>query len=148
MACQWALVANNGEVQHVVSSAADDDYTEGEVYHGLTAVQVAYDADPLTLIQTQYRVNGTWATREARTTGYQDWTNNAWVFNSTNFWIEVRRDRDGRLGACDWTQSADSPVSDSKKAEWATYRTGLRNVPASNSSITDIDGIAWPTEPS
>lgn len=31
----------------------------------------------------------------------------------------------------DWTQTVDAPLSDSKKAEWATYRQALRDLPAS-----------------
>jgi hypothetical protein len=48
----------------------------------------------------------------------------------------------------DWTQGADSPLSADKKAEWATYRAALRNVPANNSSVTLLNDIVWPTKPS
>lgn len=41
----------------------------------------------------------------------------------------VRLDRDKILQSTDWTQAADSPLSDSKKAEWATYRQALRDLP-------------------
>ena len=47
-------------------------------------------------------------------------------------WAEMlRRERDRRLVTSDWTQAADSPLTDSKKAEWAAYRTALRDLPAS-----------------
>ena len=39
--------------------------------------------------------------------------------------------RDALLAKTDWTQSADSPLSDAKKAEWATYRQALRDLPTS-----------------
>ncbi len=42
----------------------------------------------------------------------------------------------------DWTQLPDSPLTDSKKAEWATYRQALRDLPSSNT--TPID---WPLPP-
>jgi len=42
----------------------------------------------------------------------------------------------------------DSPLSDSKKAEWATYRQTLRDLPSAQSNITDLNNIIWPTEPS
>ena len=61
---------------------------------------------------------------------------------------EIRRERDGRLYACDWTQSADSPLTDEKKAEWAAYRGGLRGVPADNSSVTNFAEVVWPEQPS
>ena len=41
----------------------------------------------------------------------------------------LRQDRDKILESTDWTQAADSPLSDSKKAEWATYRQALRDLP-------------------
>ena len=65
----------------------------------------------------------------------------------------IRGERDGNLAASDWTQMPDSPLSDSKKAEWATYRQELRDFPegkTKQSEFTkDSDGrIVWPTKPS
>ena len=37
-----------------------------------------------------------------------------------NFLLRLERTR--RLAKCDWTQSSDSPLSEEKKKEWATYR--------------------------
>jgi len=59
----------------------------------------------------------------------------------------LRTIRNGLLEESDWTQVNDSPLSDTKKAEWATYRQALRDVPATNSSVTDIDSVVWPTKP-
>ena len=56
--------------------------------------------------------------------------------------------RAGLLGSSDWTQSADSPLSTEKKAEWATYRQTLRDLPSAQSSVTSMDDITWPTPPS
>lgn len=55
-------------------------------------------------------------------------------------WADVRRERNARLAACDWTQLPDAPVD---KAVWATYRQALRDIP------TQIDpfNISWPEEP-
>ena len=60
----------------------------------------------------------------------------------------LRSKRDELLSESDWTQVADSPLSDSKKAEWATYRQTLRDFPATNSDATDFDALVWPTPPS
>ena len=60
----------------------------------------------------------------------------------------IRNKRDGLLLESDWTQMPDSPLSDSKKAEWATYRQTLRDLPSAQSNITDLNNIIWPTEPS
>ena len=69
------------------------------------------------------------------------------VSYTPDFWPRVRRKRNLLLTESDWTQVADSPLTDSKKAEWATYRQALRDVPVTNSSVTDIDNVVWPTKP-
>jgi len=70
------------------------------------------------------------------------------VSYTPDFWPKVRRDRDLLLAECDWTQNSDSPLTTEKKAEWATYRQALRDVPANNSSKTSFDTVVFPTEPS
>ena len=70
------------------------------------------------------------------------------VSYTPDFWPRVRRNRNLLLTESDWTQVADSPLTDSKKAEWVTYRQTLRDLPSTQSSVTDIDNITWPTEPS
>ena len=70
-------------------------------------------------------------------------------------WDELREKRDRRLAASDWTQMADSPLSDSKKAEWATYRQALREIPQKFPADVDKDTVnpfetenLFPTRPS
>lgn len=60
---------------------------------------------------------------------------------------QVRRIRNSRLLQCDWTQAVDSPLSDSKKAEWATYRQALRDMPTNLSGETTIENVTFPTPP-
>lgn len=60
----------------------------------------------------------------------------------------VRQRRNIMLTACDWTQAPDSPLSDSKKAEWQTYRQALRDVPVDQADVTDLFDVIWPSEPS
>lgn len=80
------------------------------------------------------------------------WYQNGDVANEYTYNTEeLREARDAELAACDWTQLADSPLTDSKKAEWATYRQALRDFPASNTTYkVTLDGsdTAWPTKPS
>ena len=57
----------------------------------------------------------------------------------------LRFKRDRLLAQSDWTQSPDSPLSDTKKQEWATYRQQLRDLP---SNTTDPSNPTWPTKPS
>jgi len=69
--------------------------------------------------------------------------------------MEVLRGRRTMLlQESDWTQFADSPLSDSKKAEWATYRKALRDLPNNNPDPKWVDGdntklpdVTWPTKP-
>ncbi len=60
---------------------------------------------------------------------------------------ELRIQRDRLLKESDWTQAADSPLSDTKKAEWATYRQALRDLPASYASETDLTKVNFPDIP-
>lgn len=62
----------------------------------------------------------------------------------SNQWGVVRKVRTGLLNKTDWTQSADSPLTDSKKTEWSTYRQALRDV----TTQSDPFNITWPQEPS
>ena len=43
-------------------------------------------------------------------------------------WIQFRNRRNGYLADSDWTQASDSPLTDAKKQEWATYRQQLRDM--------------------
>jgi len=56
----------------------------------------------------------------------------------------VRLDRDELLSECDWTQMPDSPLDDSTKASWATYRTALRDISTQEGFPTNV---TWPTAP-
>ena len=83
----------------------------------------------------------------------------------------LRSRRDMLLAESDWTQFNDSPLTDSKKTEWASYRQKLRDLPKDNPSpkyqlvkdpfpedhlkygteVEDVDSlpnITWPTKPS
>tara|TARA_R100000231_G_C5302419_1_gene157980 strand:+ start:631 stop:849 length:219 start_codon:yes stop_codon:yes gene_type:complete len=61
--------------------------------------------------------------------------------------------RNKKLAKCDWTQANDSPLSDEKKKEWATYRQALRDLPKTITPkfLPDsprIDETDFPKEPS
>jgi len=45
-----------------------------------------------------------------------------------------RGTRNDLLFTSDWTQASDSPLSDTKKAEWKTYRQALRDMPTSKTA--------------
>ena len=62
----------------------------------------------------------------------------------------LRYERDEKLIASDWTQASDhsSPLANDKKAEWATYRQSLRDMPTTIDISTWDNMSPWPTEPS
>ena len=62
--------------------------------------------------------------------------------------VAVRAARDVMLTSSDWTQAADSPLSDAGKAEWATYRQACRDMPATNAAIAIPTDMVRPTKPS
>ena len=63
----------------------------------------------------------------------------------TDYIGALRHYRDTLLRESDWTQFTDSPLTDSKKTEWRTYRQALRDLPATES---DPENATFPTKPS
>lgn len=59
----------------------------------------------------------------------------------------IREQRKLLLQGCDWTQAADSPLSEEQKAAWAAYRQALRDLPDEQGGVNSIDDVAWPTPP-
>ena len=57
----------------------------------------------------------------------------------------VRTERDTKLTETDWTQLADSQLSDEVKATWVTYRQALRDLPSASGFPHTM---TWPTKPS
>jgi hypothetical protein len=55
-------------------------------------------------------------------------------------WKLVRKQRNDKLAACDWTQLSDAPVD---ATAWATYRQALRDITIQ----ADPFNIVWPTAP-
>jgi hypothetical protein len=58
-------------------------------------------------------------------------------------WAEVRRLRTEKLFNSDYTQMADTPVSESKKEQWKVYRQALRDI----TTQPDPFNIVFPTSP-
>ena len=61
--------------------------------------------------------------------------------------VKIREKRNILLTSSDWTQASDSPLSDSEKASWTTYRQALRDVPSNNANATSMANVVWPTKP-
>ena len=62
--------------------------------------------------------------------------------------VWVREQRNVLLKNSDWTQNSDSPLSDTKKQEWATYRQSLRDLPSQYNSDDNPKDVVFPSEPS
>lgn len=56
----------------------------------------------------------------------------------------VRAGRDTLLSRSDWTQIADTPLSEEERAAWAAYRTELRDIP---DQVGFPDDVSWPATP-
>ena len=56
----------------------------------------------------------------------------------------VRSQRNGMLGAADWTQLGDAALGDHTAVEWATYRQELRDLPSVYSRVSEV---VWPNDP-
>ena len=68
-------------------------------------------------------------------------------------WL-LRKKRDRLLAETDINALPDSPMTDSKRNEWKTYRQALRDLPATaspkitNREELDESSVTWPTKPS
>jgi len=68
---------------------------------------------------------------------------------TVNYYDWFRQRRNLLLVDTDWTQGADSPLSDAKKTEYQTYRQTLRDLPNSVSDpLSSKDAVTWPSKPS
>jgi Phage tail assembly chaperone protein len=56
----------------------------------------------------------------------------------------VRKQRNAKLTACDWTQAPDNPIASATKTAWATYRQALRDLPKETGFPWTM---TWPTDP-
>jgi hypothetical protein len=66
---------------------------------------------------------------------------NVWIDerSETERFTEVRLRRDTELKETDWTQTLDSPLSQTKRDEFAAWRSSLRNLPNSHILASDAE---------
>jgi len=62
----------------------------------------------------------------------------------------IRGMRDQLLRDSDFSQLADSPLDSTAKANWATYRQELRDLPVDQDidSMEAMSEVTWPAKPS
>ena len=144
---------DTGRISHLFAPGSLDEYPDGSFQGEL---RICWDTENVfgnALVGSyteMYKWNGTTFVERAVKPGpfhVYNWDSDTWSFDLLAFWAKVRMDRDFKISVCDWTQVADSPLTDSKKAEWVTYRQALRDVPTNNSSVTSLDDVVWPTPP-
>jgi len=95
-----------------------------------------------------YSEDDVWLPRTERPGDYYNWVNSVWVVDADRLSEEIRQERDMLLFKSDWTQVADSPLTETQITSWATYRQDLRDVPSLNTGANHLDQVAWPTPPS
>jgi len=143
-------VTSNGEISSMWTSGAIPSPAEGENPDNPeeTIVWVNEDVNNFVgFIETKYYKDNAWADRVARPADHYNWINEEWVLDSELLFTRIRRDRNRKLSACDWTQLPDNNLSDEIKAAWVTHRTILRNIPVDSSGVTHINQVLWPTAP-
>jgi len=59
----------------------------------------------------------------------------------------IRERRQFLIEGSDWTQTADSPLSEEKRAEWAAYRQALRDLTDEQGGVNSFADVVWPTQP-
>jgi len=144
-----------------------DEYTELELKHpelpDLTDLIVYLDNEVLILsdelrdMEKDYWNGTEWAQKTEKTENdspLSEWDGSNWVDHpeirerqEAELSVMVRGTRNVLLFDSDWTQLADSPLSDSKKEEWAVYRQELRDFPAQDQDTINIFEFVWPTNP-
>lgn len=89
---------------------------------------------------------GDWAPRTPRPSPFAYWTATGWTVNQAEADAAIRKERDRRLRASDFTQLADVEMADPQA--WVDYRQALRDVPLNNQGVSNLDAVDWPVPPS
>ena len=114
---------------HWNGSSGEIEYNDGKAYLGITSIGIYSQAETSFNNEIQRQKD----------------LGDASVSQSSFLWEKLRNERDNLLLFSDFTQLGDIGLSDSKKAEWVTYRKALRDLPANTS---DPANPTWPTKPS
>jgi len=149
----WAMCdKDTGNIQYIMSVNNNSDYSQAGFYGEYRTFEIASDADHVKAVEESYYDydSNLFLPRNKRPTPYYKWTTNKrWEVDTVTLMAALNLERTQKLYASDWTQAADSPLTDAKKAEWVTYRQALRDVPQNLAEDFDnLAGFAWPTPPS
>jgi len=150
------LICNEvtGNPEQILSVNNKSDFEEAGWYKGTgkPAVDLPSSFDESDVMNKSYWDMDESALKErgVKPTQYYTWTAaKKWEVDNTMLMRVIRLDRNSLLLRSDWTQLVDSPLTDSKKAEWVTYRQTLRDITKDLPEDLDApEGLSWPSEPS
>ena len=114
---------------HWNGSSGEIEYNDGKANLGITSIGIYSQAETSFNNEIQRQKD----------------LGDASVSQSSFLWENLRNERDYLFLFSDFTQLGDIGLSDSKKAEWVTYRKALRDLPANTSGPANP---TWPTKPS
>ena len=60
---------------------------------------------------------------------------------------DLRQQRNKLLQETDWIELNNAPLTSSKKTEWQTYRTKLRDITNGLDTVDKVKAVTWPTKP-
>tara|TARA_B110000285_G_scaffold46815_1_gene52660 strand:- start:4078 stop:4491 length:414 start_codon:yes stop_codon:yes gene_type:complete len=128
--------------------------TDGKIHRAVRTVEgteesmrPAYDTDNSFLIAENVELEQNKMSLAVYDPSTNTVTYNEPTYTNADCLADIRKIRNNRLQKSDWTQAIDSPLSDSKKAEWATYRQALRDLTSQNQAIDNIDDVIFPSMP-
>ena len=149
MANNFAFVDKEGDPKGLISGGSDDQYIHLMHYGETQAVIVSSEADnDLIMVTGWYDLDADrWRTRVSCPAPYYAWKDKQWTFGKEAFFNALRLQRGQFISESDWTQFADSPLTTTKKTEWAAYRQALRDIPETYADATSLDDIIWPIKP-
>ena len=122
-------IPSNVHAVHWDGSSGEIEYNDGTANLGITSIGIYSQADTTFNNEIQRRKD----------------LNDEFTNSSSFLWMKLRNERDDLLLFSDFTQLADTGLTDSKKAEWVTYRKSLKDLPA---NTRDPANPTWPTKPS
>ena len=129
---------------------------EGLDAEGVYHIVYYYEAisNPIEFMELNYYSleHGSFVDRSPKPNPFSYWAGNGWTWNDTAFLEYIRKDRDSRLYATDWTQVADAPLTSAEIAEAIAYRQALRDVTtpliSNPENYPTLESVPWPTKPS
>lgn len=147
------FVNQHGQIVSLIEVySSDDNYVDGTVDSDGITIQ-SWDeslnvASAHEATQSYYWDGSSWQSRTPFPSPYHVWENASWSFDADRFFDKVRKQRDEKLAASDWTQTvSDSPLDSDQIEAWATYRQELRDLTDVLDGIESLDDVPWPTKP-